>query len=66
MALAVESPHPFSFRAPASLSPVLAQQQLALRPLAARQVDHRRLALSLFHLALRPDLRRQAVWLEVD
>ncbi len=63
MASAVEFPRPFSFRAP--VSPGLAQRQLALRFWAARQVDRRRLALSLFRLALRPDLDRQAVWLEV-
>jgi hypothetical protein len=64
-ALAVECPLLFSFRAPASSAPVLAQQQLALRPLAAPQVDHRHLARALFHLALRPDQHRQAAWLEV-
>ena len=63
MASAVESLRLFSFRAP--VSPALAQPQLALRLLAGRQVDHRRLALSLVRLALRPDLDRQAAWLEV-
>src|SRR6266545_2320276 len=64
MASAVESPRPFSFRAP--VSPALAPAQLALRFWAARQVvDQRRLALSLVRLALRPALDRQAAWLEV-
>ena len=60
MALAAESPRPFSFRAP--VSPTLAQPQVALRLLADRQVDHKRLALSLVHHALRPELHlhRQA------
>src|SRR5437870_11500628 len=65
MALAAGSPRPFSFRAP--VSPALAQPQLAVRLLADRQVDHKRLALALVHRALRPELRlhRQAAWLEV-
>jgi hypothetical protein len=63
MASAVESPRPFSFRAP--VSPALAQPQLALRLLAGWQVDHWPLALSLVRLALRPDRDRQAAWLEV-
>jgi hypothetical protein len=58
----VESPLLFSFRAPASLAP--AQPQLALRLLAVRQVGH--LVLSLFHLGLRRDLRRLAVWPVAD
>jgi hypothetical protein len=61
MASAVESPRPFSLR----VSPALARPQLALRPLAGRQVDHGRLALSVVRLALRPDPDRQAAWLEV-
>jgi len=64
MILVVESPRPFSFRAPVALA--RAQPQLALRFLAARLVDHRRSGLSLFRLALRPDLHRQAAWLEVS
>ena len=63
MASALESLRLFSFRAP--VSPALAQRQLALRLLAGRQVDQRRLALSLVRLALRPDPDRQAAWLEV-
>ena len=54
----------FSFRAP--VSPAPAQPQLALPLLVARQVDQRHLALSLFHLVLRPDPCRLAGWLEVD
>src|SRR4029450_5323238 len=65
MVLAVESPLPFSCRALASSAPALAQPQLALRPLAARQVDRRRLVPSLFYLASHRYLRRQAAWLEV-
>ena len=61
MASAVESPLLFSLR----VSPALAQPQPALRLLAGRQVDHRRLALSVVRLALRPDRDRQAAWLEV-
>src|SRR5206468_397167 len=53
----------FSFRAPAALA--RAQLEQALRLSAGRQVDHTHLALSLFHLALRPDLHRGAVWSEV-
>jgi hypothetical protein len=61
MALAVEFLRLFSLR----VSPALAQRQLALRLLAGRQVDQRRLALSLVRLALRPEVDRQAAWLEV-
>ena len=64
MVLVVESPRPFSFRAPVALA--RAQPQLALRFLAARLVEHRRPGLSLFRLALRPDLHRQAACLEVS
>ena len=65
MVLAAESPRPFSFHAP--VCPALAQPQLAVRLLADRQVDHKRLALALVHPALRPELHlhRQAAWLEV-
>jgi len=61
--VAVGSPRLFSFRAPAALA--RAQLEQALPLLAGRQVDHRHFALSLFHLALRPDLHREAVSLEV-
>jgi hypothetical protein len=63
MASALESPRPFSFRAPAALA--RAQLKQALHFLAGRQVDHRQLARSLFDLALRLDLPREAVWSEV-
>ena len=61
--VAVVSPRPFSFRAPAALA--RAQLEQALQLLADRQVDHTHPALSLFHLARRLDLHRQAVWSEV-
>ena len=61
--MAAESPRPFSFRAPVALA--RAQLEQALPLLAGRQVEHRYLALSLLHLALRPDLHREVVWLEV-
>src|SRR5436189_277100 len=65
MALAAESPRPFSFHAP--VCPALAQPQLAVRLLADRQVDHKRLAFALVRPALGPELHlhRQAAWLEV-
>ena len=49
----MESPRPFSFRAPVSL--VFAQVQPSLRLLAVRQVDHRRLALVLWLRGLPAD-----------
>jgi hypothetical protein len=61
--VAVGSPRPFSFRAPAALA--RAQLEQALQLLAGRQVDHTHPALSLFHLALRLDLHREAVTLAV-
>ena len=61
--VAVVSPRPFSFRAPAALA--RAQLEQALQLLADRQVDHTHPALSLFHLALRLDLHREAVTLAV-
>ena len=63
MVLAVESPLLFSFRAPASHAP--AQPELALRLLAARQVDRMHLAVSLVRLASHRGPRREAGWLEV-
>src|SRR5438552_17846916 len=54
MALAAESPRPFSFHAP--VCPALAQPQLAVRLLADRQVDHKRLAFALVRPALGPEL----------
>jgi hypothetical protein len=60
MVLAVESPLLFSFRAPVVLG--RAQPQQALRVLAVLQVE--RLALVLFHRALRLDLDLQAECLQ--
>jgi len=57
------SPRPFSFRPPAGLARAQLEQAQAVRLLVGRQVDQRHLA--LFHLALRLDLDRQAVWTEV-
>ena len=51
--VAVGSPRPFSFRAPAALARAQLEQAEAVRLLAGRQVDQRHPALSLFHLALR-------------
>jgi hypothetical protein len=63
--VAAGSPRPFSFRARAALVRARLEQAEAVRLLAGRQVDQTHLALSLFHLALRLDLDRQAVWSEV-
>jgi len=63
MALALESPLPFSFHAP--VVPDRAQVQLALHPLAAQEADLGHLGRSLVRLALRPHPDRQVACLEV-